>query len=323
VRRERHRSLTRGRGLPRAGSRGRTGILSAIAREHDTIVDPAARPGRLAAPARLARTRLVWLLMRVVPRERMARWAARGLLRPLALLTGRGELSILGGLAHRLRIEARTFAPWGAQAYAVLTGTHEIQVQQALIRSARAGDHVWDVGANIGYLALVAARIVGPGGRVVAVEPDADCAAAIRTNAALNDLATIEVVEAAASDSSGVADLVVVRDRLWTRLASVGDHDQGERLVEVRTIALDDLVGPPPTLVKIDVEGAELDVLAGMTRLLRDARPLVICEMHGRNAEFCAAMDAAGYTVSNLDGPEPVPKAGVNVHALCTPRPRS
>ncbi|MEY2442412.1 MAG: hypothetical protein QOJ46_1838, partial [bacterium] len=136
---------------------------------------------RFAVPARLARTRLVWLLMRLVPHERMSRWASRGLLRPLALLTGRGELVILGGLAVGLRIDAGAFKPWGAQAYAVLTGTHEIQVQQAIVRSVRPGDHVWDVGANIGYLALVAARIVGPTGRVVAIEPEAQCAAAIRT----------------------------------------------------------------------------------------------------------------------------------------------
>ncbi|MEA2218703.1 MAG: hypothetical protein QOJ35_1329 [Solirubrobacteraceae bacterium] len=274
---------------------------------------------RLGAPARLARTRLVWLLMRLVPHERMARWAARGLLAPLELLTGRGELAILGGLAVRLRIEARSFAPWGAQAYAVLTGTHEIQVQQAIVRSARSGDHVWDVGANIGYIALVAARIVGPGGRVLAIEPDPQCAAAVRANAALNGLASIEVLEAAASDRSGSAELVVVRDRLWSRLASVGDHHLGERRVVVRTVALDDVEGPPPALVKIDVEGAELDVVAGMSRLLREVRPLVICEMHGRNAAFCAAMRAAGYAVSNLDGPEPVEDAGENVHALCTP----
>jgi FkbM family methyltransferase len=198
-----------------------------------------------------------------------------------------------------------------------------VQVTQALIRSLRAGDHVWDVGANIGYLTLLAARIVGPAGRVVAVEPDPDCAAAIRTNAAHNDLHTVEVVEAAAAERSGVAELVVVRDRLWTRLASVGDHHEGEARVEVRTLALDDVEGPPPALVKIDVEGAELDVIAGMTRLLRDARPIVVCEMHGRNAAFCAAMETAGYRVTNLDGPEPVAEADVNVHALCTPHERA
>ena len=270
-------------------------------------------------PARLARTRIVWLLMRVVPHERMSRWAARGLLRPLAPVTARGELAILGGPGAKLRIEARTFAPWGAQAYAVLTGTHEIQVQQAIVRSVRAGDHVWDVGANIGYIALVAARIVGPTGRVVAIEPDAQCAAAIRTNGSLNGLGQVEVIEAAAAGASGTAELVVVRDRLWSRLASVGDHHESEQRVRVRAIALDDVEGPPPALVKIDVEGAELDVLAGMRRLLREARPIVVCEMHGLNAEFCTAMRAAGYTVSNLDGPEPVEQAGENVHALCTP----
>ena len=297
-------------------------MLSAIGPKLYRTAAAIAPSAGIAAPLRMARTRAVWLLMRLVPHERMSRWAARGLLRPLAPLTGRGELAILGGTAVRLRIEARSFAPWGAQSYAVLTGTHEVQVTQALIRSLRAGDHVWDVGANIGYLTLLAARIVGPDGRVVAVEPDPDCAAAIRANAALNDLGMVEVVEAAAADRSGVAELVVVRDRLWTRLASVGDHHEGEARVEVRTLALDDLDRPPPALVKIDVEGAELEVIAGMTRLLRDARPIVVCEMHGRNAEFCAAMQAAGYRVTNLYGPEPVAEADVNVNALCTPRER-
>ena len=150
-------------------------------------------------------------------------------------------------------------------------------------------------------------------------EPDAQCAAAIRRNARLNDLAQVDVVEAAAAASSGTAELVVVRDRLWSRLASVGDHHESEGAVTVRTVALDDIDGSPPDLIKIDVEGAELDVVAGMARLLRESRPVVVCEMHGLNAEFCAAMRAAGYTVANLDGPEPVEEAGENVHALCTP----
>lgn len=259
--------------------------------------------------------------MRFVPLEQRSRWAARGLLKPLEPITGRGELTILGGLAAGLRIDAGSFQLWGAQAYTVLTGTHEIQVEQALVRSLRAGDHVWDIGANIGSLSLVAAGMVGEHGRVLAIEPDGRCAAAIRANADLNDLSQIEVLEAAAARSSGTAELVVVRDRLWTRLASVGGHDLAEQRVTVATVALDDIDAPPPRLVKIDVEGAELDVIAGMARLLREARPLVVCEMHGRNAEFCAAMTAAGYGVCNLDGPEPVDRAGGNVHALCAPLP--
>ena len=66
----------------------------------------------------------------------------------------------------------------------MLTGTHEVQVQEALRRTVRAGDVVWDVGANIGSFALLAAGLVGPAGRVIAIEPEAGCAAAIRSSAA-------------------------------------------------------------------------------------------------------------------------------------------
>lgn len=269
------------------------------------------------------RTRLVWLLMRVAPHERLYAWHRRGRLAPLERLLLRGDLRVLGGIGVGLRLQGSSFAPWGAQAYAVLTGTHEVQVQEALRRSVGAGDVVWDVGANIGALSLVAARIVGPAGRVIAVEPEAGCAAAIRAGAARNDLGWLEVREVAATDSSRDVELIVVDDTLWTRLASVGRHElQTERRV-VTGCALDDLDAPAPALVKIDVEGAELEVLAGMRRLLAEAQPVVICEMHGRNREFCAAMAQAGYAVVNLDGPEPVAEAEVNVHALCVPRGRA
>ena len=271
----------------------------------------------LARVARRAlQTRLVWLLMRLAVHERTPAWLARALPAPLRLLTARGDLSILGGIGVRALLDARSFDPGGAQSYGVLTGTHEVQVQQALVRTLRPGDRVWDVGANIGYLAIGAARL---GAEVVAVEPDPGCAAAIRANAALNGLDAIEVVEAAAAGRSGKAELTVVADRLWTRLSSVGAHALAERRITVDTLALDDLDRPPPAVVKIDVEGGELEVLAGMSRLLAEQRPVVICEMHGRNAAFCAAMREAGYGVTNLDGPDPVEEAGENVHALCTP----
>jgi FkbM family methyltransferase len=269
------------------------------------------------------RTRLVWLLMRVVSRERLYEWHRRGWLVPLERLLLRGDLSVLGGPAVRMRLRARTFPPWGAQAYAVLTGTHEVQVQEALRRTVGAGDVVWDVGANIGALSLLAARVVGPTGRVIAVEPEAGCAAAIRANAARNDLEWLEVREVAATERSGDVEVIVVDDTLWTRLASVGEHAlQTDRRV-VAGRALDDLDAPPPALVKIDAEGAELEVLAGMRRVLDEARPVVVCEMHGHNREFCAAMHDAGYDVLNLDGPEPVEEAWVNVHAMCVPRGRA
>lgn len=257
------------------------------------------------------RTRALMLLMRLFHHERLTAWHARGLLR-----TPRGEVQITGGPGVKLRL-AR-FAFWGAQAYGVITGEHERQVQEALRRTVTAGDVVWDVGANIGMLSLVAARMVGPDGRVVALEPDAQSAAAIRANATANAM-TIDVREVAAAATTGAVEIIVVEDRLWTRLASVGEHGlEAERRI-VQGVALDDLDAPAPALIKIDVEGAELDVVAGMQRLLRDVKPAIVCEMHGKNAEFVAAMLEAGYVVTNLDGPQPVEHADGNVHALCLP----
>jgi FkbM family methyltransferase len=181
---------------------------------------------------------------------------------------------------------------------------------------------VWDVGANIGAFSLLAARAVGPAGRVVAVEPDAACAAAVADNARRNAIDWIEVHQGAATAQSGETELIVVRDRLWSRLASVGDHALAVARQTVPGYALDDLPAPPPALVKIDVEGAELEVLAGMPRLLAQVRPVIVCEMHGKNGAFCDAMDAAGYDVVNLDGPQPVRRAGGIVQALCVPRGR-
>jgi FkbM family methyltransferase len=271
----------------------------------------------------ILRTRLLMLIMRLARHERLTAWQLQGRFRALAPLLQRGQIQITGGPGVQLRLDAAHFAFWGAQSYGVLTGEHERQVQEALRRAVGPGDVVWDVGANVGMLSLVAARMVGPTGRVVALEPDQSCAAAIRANARSNAMDGIDVHEVAATARSGDVELVVVADRLWTRLASVGEHELETERRTVPGVALDDLQAPRPTLVKIDVEGAELDVLDGMQRLLAEVQPVVVCEMHGKNREFCAAMREAGYVVVNLDGPEPVEAAGDNVHALCVPAGRA
>jgi len=267
----------------------------------------------------ILRTRLLMLIMRLAHHERLTRWQSRGGFRALAPLLQRGQVQITGGPGVKLRLAAEHFAFWGAQSYGVLTGEHERQVQEALRRSVGPGGVVWDVGANIGMLSLVAARMVGPTGRVVALEPDAQCAAAIRANAHANGIDAIDVHEVAATATTGDVELVVVQDRLWTRLSSVGEHELETARRTVPGVALDDLDAPTPTLIKIDVEGAELDVLQGMQRLLTETQPVLVCEMHGKNREFCTAMREAGYAVINLDGPEPVEDADGNVHALCVP----
>ncbi|HTN25470.1 MAG TPA: FkbM family methyltransferase [Solirubrobacteraceae bacterium] len=278
------------------------------------------------AVAATLRTRLAWGLMRALDVEHRRRAHDRGWLRPVEAVLQRGELRVLGGPAHGSRLSSEHFAHWGAQAWSVLTGTHEPMVHEALRRTLGPGGVFIDVGSNIGYTALLAAGIVGPGGRVVALDAQRECADATRANARLNGLTQIEALHSAAGAASGEAEVIVTQDPLWTRLASVGEHPLEVRRDRVPVTSLDDLVAhlalPAVDVVKIDVEGAELDVVAGMQRVLAGQRPFVIAEMHGLNAAFCAAMAAAGYRVSNLDGLEPVPQAGDNVHALCEPLER-
>ena len=283
---------------------------------------PETTPGPASFRTRL-NSRLLWWTMRRIPFERWL--ASRGSVRTRLLewTLLRGDIQVFGGLAPRTRLAASYFQPWGAQAFALLTGTHEAPVQEALRRHLPPGGALIDVGSNIGGMALIAAAIVGPEGQVVALDPQAECVEAARTNAEHNGYSHMTVVHAAAGASCGEAEIIVVSDSLWTRAASVGEHELEIRRDTVGLITLDELVASgqarPPDVVKIDVEGAELEVLAGMERLLRDVRPVVICEMHGKNDAFVEAMGQAGYRVSNLDSPEPIAGGDPNAHALCEP----
>jgi FkbM family methyltransferase len=272
------------------------------------------------------RTRLLWGLMRTLDHEHRRRLHARRWMRPVEALLARGEVQVLGGPVCRARLSARHLPHWGAQAWNVLTGTHEPMVHEALRRTLGPGDVFVDVGSNIGYTAIVAASIVGPGGRVIALDAQRECVEATRRNAQLNGLGQLEALHAAAAARGGEADVVVTEDSLWSRLASVGDHPLAVRRDRVAAVAIDDLPErcglSTIDVVKIDVEGGELEVVAGMQRVLEHQRPFVICEMHGRNAEFCDALERHAYRVVNLEGRTPVAQADPNVHVLCEPLER-
>lgn len=143
------------------------------------------------------------------------------------------------------------------------------------------GGVVVDVGANIGCNTVYAARKVGSAGRVIAIEPAGDNLAVLRTNIARNALDNVTVAAVAAGKASGTCSFYLrgavsavnsfYADSVY---ASVTD------VVTVPVEPIDALVTGNADLVKIDVEGAELDVLAGMTRLLTSPAIRLIVEWH-------------------------------------------
>jgi FkbM family methyltransferase len=170
-----------------------------------------------------------------------------------------------------------------------------IRMHRLLHLAIPAGGTVVDVGANVGYNTVYASRRVGPAGRVVALEPAADNVRVLRANIAANALDNIEVYEVAAGRSREVRDLFLRGETSGVNsLFEQSVYATVTAVAKVTVAPLDEVVDGSADVVKIDVEGAELDVLGGMARMLRHPAIQLIVEWHPRLQE------AAGYAADAL-----------------------
>jgi FkbM family methyltransferase len=156
-----------------------------------------------------------------------------------------------------------------------------LRVQRIIDASVNRGDSVVDVGAHIGINTLYMAMRVGPPGHVIAVEPAPDNLDVLRRNVAVNRLDNVTVHPVAAGKSPEMADFYLRGpvSAVNSRYAE-SFYAPVTRVVRVAVAPLDDLVDRSPRLVKIDVEGGELDVLEGMPRLLSAPSIQLIVEWH-------------------------------------------
>jgi FkbM family methyltransferase len=198
-------------------------------------------------------------------------------------------------------------------------GTTEPEVQAALDMLLRPGMTVYDIGANVGFHAIAAARRIGPDAKVVCFEALPDNAKRIEYNAASNKLANVQVIAAALGKSEGEAAFWTSRQPTWGKLASVGKKpDKFAKEVNVSLRRLDSVVDelklPAPTLIKMDVEGSEIDVLEGARQTLERHHPILLIEAHGTNAAIENFLLATGYRVGVLGKNVPVAEAYWNAH---------
>ena len=152
----------------------------------------------------------------------------------------------------------------------------EATTRRLLLQALPKGGVFVDVGAHVGTMALPAARHVGPGGRVHAVEPAPANAATLAENAELNGLANITVHSCAAGAEADTRPFHLMD---FSFLNGFVQHGLGQPVatVEVPVRRLDELIDERVDVVKIDVEGAELDVLAGMSGLFERNPEMVLC----------------------------------------------
>lgn len=172
-------------------------------------------------------------------------------------------------------------------------GKHEPEVQNAILAGVRPDAVVYDVGANVGTMALGAALLVGDLGLVVAFEGDPENVARLREHSARNGLENRLRVVHAAVWSRTAADGIGFRRGAPSR-SQGGVEADGNRpvlgsgeVISVPAVTLDDFVAagePPPQLLKIDVEGGEYEVLCGANTLFAKERPLLIAEVHHQGA---------------------------------------
>jgi len=158
---------------------------------------------------------------------------------------------------------------------------YDLAAQRVIMRLLRPGDAFVDVGANIGMLTLSAAAAVGPKGTILAFEPHPHARADLCGHLDLNGLTHVRVFDCALSAERGGSTLFMPTDSPGqSTLRPVGDQVVRSFEVDVRT--LDDFGVEIPkegrTLVKIDVEGFELNVLRGARELLSRLNVAVLVE---------------------------------------------
>jgi len=157
-----------------------------------------------------------------------------------------------------------------------------------------------DVGAHIGYMTLLMAKLVGAGGHVYAFEAAPENAQLLQQNVRLNGYERRVTVE-----NCAVADGLEPETTLFAGPSTFEATIMArgwQALCRVPAIALDRYFASGQRLdfIKMDIEGGEVRALPGMKRLLREAGPIVLLEIHDIGGPAVAHLEAAGYVLYDM-----------------------
>lgn len=179
-------------------------------------------------------------------------------------------------------------------------GYWELDNQRFFAAHLKPGDVVYDVGAHVGLYTLISSSIVRAGGHVYAFEPLCRNLEYLRRHIDLNHLSNCTVVDAAVSDSTGVR-------RFDPTVHDSAGHFSSDGSVSVRAISLDDFFFKengtrPPKAIKINAEGAEMEVLQGGRQLIAEYAPSIFLSTHSPqiHVQCSEFLMAAGYILQQL-----------------------
>jgi FkbM family methyltransferase len=183
-----------------------------------------------------------------------------------------------------------------------LVPEYEQEVFDKLFRVLRPGSVFIDVGAHIGRYSFPIAKLVGENGLVIAIEPDPLAFKALLMGVKLNSLRNVLALNIALGDSEAKA---ILCQMLVSATSSIVEFDECQRFVEVPLKRLDSVVEElrlkRVEAIKIDVEGAEIQVLKGAGNTITRFKPFIVIEVRDSNInEFVRIMEGLGYTCKEL-----------------------
>jgi FkbM family methyltransferase len=184
---------------------------------------------------------------------------------------------------------------------------HEPLATRLLMQILKPGVNVVDIGGNIGYYAMLEARLVGPAGMVIAIEPVPENSDQLCKNVQANGYQNIRIHKVAIGDRNGTALMYISEKSNWHSLHPPPSSKGG---MKVPVSTLDSLLMPyhlsSVALVRMDLEGYEVVVIQGMKRTLEKHGPRLLVELHpdlvgaSRIVEYLRSLENLGYGIEWL-----------------------
>lgn len=226
-------------------------------------------------------------------------------------LEGRA-MKILSGPLAGMEIFMGSAVP---RAYVLGVYEHEVAVTKALEALCKPGMVACDIGAYQGYFTLLLAKLVGAGGRVYAFEPMPGNYYSLERTLRINNLNNVQAIPlAVAQESDAVlfqcSDEATPTGKIVHAGNGSANSTTGKKEITIRAVSLDDYAQEAGIqridLIKMDIEGEELNAFKGMQRVLSRMRPITVCEVHGKpigrdpGAVLQFLLDL-GYTLYDID----------------------
>ncbi|MDH5716435.1 MAG: FkbM family methyltransferase [Spirochaetia bacterium] len=173
-------------------------------------------------------------------------------------------------------------------------GIYEFEIQERIAQELKSGDIFFDIGANAGFFSLIAGKIAGKSGRVYSFEPLPMNFSAIQEQFKLNNLNQCKPFNLALGNKNGNSLFILPKtlkgkpNTFTARLAHINtSNEETNEKIEVQTVTLDSFIKKQktvPHIIKIDIEGAEVEMLEGAKNLLSSQNaPKLIIETHSHD----------------------------------------